>query len=113
MKNQTIDADKPAARKSPLPAAAPGQERANENFRGKAVARTAVTPPDANAHIREGAEPKDKAAPAEKNQRNPAAPKRGFERGDSRSQPGNYQPYNADSAPHPTDNAPLREQRDI
>ena len=99
----------PARKSSPVPAAEPGQERANENFRGKAVARTTVTPPNANAHIREGAEPKDKAAPAEKNQRNPAAPKRGFERGDSRSQPDNYHPY---TAPNPTDNAPQREERD-
>jgi hypothetical protein len=109
MKNQTAEFNKSAARKSPLPAAAPGQERPNENFRGKAVAGTAVTPPDANSHIREGGEPKDKAAPAEKNQRNPAAPKRGFDRGDGRSQPDNYHPY---TAPNPTDNAPMKEQRD-
>ncbi len=106
---KTTDRTKPAARKSPFPATAPGQERPNDNFRAEAITRTEVTPPNANAHIREVAETKDKASPAEKNRRNPSAPKRGFERGDSRSQPDNYHPY---TAPNPTDNAPQREQRD-
>lgn len=83
----------PARKSTPVPAVPPGQERANENFREQAETGTEVAPPDANAHIREEYKPQDPAPTKEKDKRNPSAPGRGFDRGDSRSQPDNFHPY--------------------